>query len=168
MSSVKWSWQCAILRVESVFECIVPNTEYNFLNAAAAAKSLQSCPTLCDPMDYSLPGFSVHGILQARTLEWVAISFSILNASSNYMLSNTSVLIKNWLWKWLRGCWKYYYIPDVSLSSEEISSLYLLRSFKAFFPLLGNFSQPEVQLWALWAMYHVCSKNRMYLKIIVF
>ena len=44
--------------------------------AAAAAKSLQSCPTLCDPMDYSLPGFSVHGILQARTLEWVAISFS--------------------------------------------------------------------------------------------
>ena len=44
--------------------------------AAAAAKSLQSCPTLCDPMDCSLPGFSVHGILQARTLEWVAISFS--------------------------------------------------------------------------------------------
>ena len=44
--------------------------------AAAAAKSLQSCPTLCDPMDCSLPGFSVHEILQARTLEWVAISFS--------------------------------------------------------------------------------------------
>ena len=44
--------------------------------AAAAAKSLQSCPTLCDPMDCSLSGFSVHGILQARTLEWGAISFS--------------------------------------------------------------------------------------------
>ena len=44
--------------------------------AAAAAKSLQSCPTLCDPMDCSLPGFSVHGILQARTQEWVATSFS--------------------------------------------------------------------------------------------
>ena len=43
---------------------------------AASAKSLQSCLTLCDPMDCSLPGFSVHGILQARTLEWVAISFS--------------------------------------------------------------------------------------------
>ena len=43
---------------------------------AAAAKSLQSCPTLCDPMDCSLPGFSIHGILQARTLEWVALSFS--------------------------------------------------------------------------------------------
>ena len=44
--------------------------------AKSDAKSLQSCPTLCDPMDCSLPGFSVHGILQARTLEWVAISFS--------------------------------------------------------------------------------------------
>ena len=42
----------------------------------AAAKSLQSCPTLCDPMDGSLPGFPVPGILQARTLERVAISFS--------------------------------------------------------------------------------------------
>ena len=44
--------------------------------AAAAAKSLQSCPTLCDPMDSSPPGSPVPGILQARTLEWVAISFS--------------------------------------------------------------------------------------------
>ena len=44
--------------------------------AAAAAKLLQSCPTLCDPIDSLLPGSSVSGILQARTLEWVAISFS--------------------------------------------------------------------------------------------
>ena len=44
--------------------------------AAAAAKSLQSCPTLCDPRDGSLPGSSVPGILHARTSEWVAISFS--------------------------------------------------------------------------------------------
>ena len=44
--------------------------------AAAAAKSVQSCPTLCDPMDSSPPGSPVHGILQARTLEWVAISLS--------------------------------------------------------------------------------------------
>ena len=43
--------------------------------AAAAAKSLQSCPTLCDPIDGSSPGSPVPGILQARTLEWVAISF---------------------------------------------------------------------------------------------
>ena len=44
--------------------------------AAAAAKSLQSCPTQCDPIDGSPPGSTVPGILQARTLEWVAISFS--------------------------------------------------------------------------------------------
>ena len=44
--------------------------------AAAAAKSLQSCPTLHDPMDCSLPGSSIHGIFQARVLEWGAIAFS--------------------------------------------------------------------------------------------
>ena len=44
--------------------------------AAAAAKSFQSCPTLCDPIDGSPPGSPIPGILQARTLEWVAISFS--------------------------------------------------------------------------------------------
>ena len=46
------------------------------LHGAAAAKSLQSCPTLCDPIDSSPPGSPVPGILQARTLEWVAIFFS--------------------------------------------------------------------------------------------
>ena len=46
------------------------------ITAAAAAKSLQSCPTLCEPIDGSPPGSPVPGILQARTLEWVAISFS--------------------------------------------------------------------------------------------
>ena len=44
--------------------------------AAAAAKSLQSCPTLCDPIEGSPPGSPIPGILQARTLEWVAIAFS--------------------------------------------------------------------------------------------
>ena len=54
-------------------------------SAAAAAKSRQLCPTLCDPIDGSPPGSPVPGILQARTLEWIAISFS--NA---------------WKWKWSR------------------------------------------------------------------
>ena len=49
---------------------------YKVAAATAAAKSLQSCPTLCDPRDGSPPGFPVPGILQARTLEWVAIFFS--------------------------------------------------------------------------------------------
>ena len=52
-------------------------------SAASAAKSLQSCPTLCDPIDSSPPGSPVPGIFQARTLEWAAISFSIMNLNSS-------------------------------------------------------------------------------------
>ena len=52
------------------------NPEFHTMYSAAAAKSLQSCPTLCDPIDGSPPGSLVPGTLQARTLEWVAISFS--------------------------------------------------------------------------------------------
>ena len=57
----------------------IPNSHLSrppILPPAAAAKSLQSCPTLCDPIDSSPPGSPVPDILQARTLEWVAISFS--------------------------------------------------------------------------------------------
>ena len=66
---------------EASIECKVVNQNlwfngYLILAAAAAAKSIQSCPTLCDPIDGSPPGFPIPGILQARTLEWVAISFS--------------------------------------------------------------------------------------------
>ena len=50
--------------------------QYCVAAAAAAAESLQPCPTLCDPIDSSPPGSPVPGILQARTLEWVAIAFS--------------------------------------------------------------------------------------------
>ena len=56
--------------------------EYCFSHTAAA-KSLQSCPTLCDPIDGSPPGSPVPGILQARTLEWVAISFSHTRMTKN-------------------------------------------------------------------------------------
>ena len=57
--------------------------------AATAAKSLQSCPTLCDPIDGSPPGSPVPGILQARTLEWVAISFS------NFKITTPQNVFKN-------------------------------------------------------------------------
>ena len=62
--------------------------------AAAAAKSLQSCPTLCDPIDGSPPGSSIHGIFQARVLEWVVIAFSkemllLLSHSSRVRLCAT-------------------------------------------------------------------------------
>ena len=55
---------------------IVTNRHYLTVTAAAAAKSLQLCPTLCDPIDGNLPDSPVPGILQARTLDWVAIFFS--------------------------------------------------------------------------------------------
>ena len=54
----------------------LPRLRITDIFAAATAKLLQSCPTLCDPIDGSPPGSTVLGILQARTLEWVAISFS--------------------------------------------------------------------------------------------
>ena len=61
---------------ETNFLLFKPPVSGILLHAAAAAKSLQSCPTLSDPIDGLLPGSSVSGILQARTPEWVAISFS--------------------------------------------------------------------------------------------
>ena len=68
---------CALLVEIQTGEAIMENSmEVPQKAAAAAAKSLQSCPTLCDPTDGSPPGSPIPGILQARTLEWVAISFS--------------------------------------------------------------------------------------------
>ena len=59
-----------------LFDCLPFIYLINIYGAPAAAKLLQSCPTLCDPIDGSPPGSPVPGILQARTLEWVAIAFS--------------------------------------------------------------------------------------------
>ena len=70
---------CAVGRVllAKTCRCILLNNRiFSEGSNAAAAKSLQSCPTLCNPIDDSPPGSPVPGILQARTLEWVAISFS--------------------------------------------------------------------------------------------
>ena len=64
------------LKVELPYDPTIPLLGIYPAAAAAAAKLLQSCPTLCDPIDSSLPGSAIRGIPQARTLEWVAISFS--------------------------------------------------------------------------------------------
>ena len=96
--------------------------------AAAAAKLLQSCPILCDPIDISPPGSPVPGILQARTLEWVAISFSI---SKGYCVSNVFTSTENtivsrhfickntsrylWLRRILKSC-----NPAITITPEEI------------------------------------------------
>ena len=89
---IGWLWANSIVRRVSVtklllstsirftacaqLEVTILHLDGSLAAAAAAAKSLQSCPTLCDPIDGSPSGSTVPGILQARTLEWVAISFS--------------------------------------------------------------------------------------------
>ena len=65
-------------------------------HTAAAAKSLQSCPTLCDPRDGSPPGSPIPGIRQVRTLEWVAIFFS-----NECMYSNTKCQVQDSDYSWL-------------------------------------------------------------------
>ena len=70
------SWRVVSFKLVSSLTLFLFRYELAAAAAAAAAKSLQSCPTLRDPIDGSPPGSPVPGILQARTLEWVAISFS--------------------------------------------------------------------------------------------
>ena len=82
----------SVRSVRAVMEILVADLGKRCVAAAAVAKSLHSCPTLCDPIDDSPPGSTVPGILQARILEWVAISFS--NA---------------WKWKWK---WSRSVMPD--------------------------------------------------------
>ena len=111
---------------------------------AAAAKSLQSCPTLCDPIEGSPPGSPVPGILQARTLEWVAISFS----NAGKWKVKVKSLSRVWLFAtpWTAA---YQAPPSMGFSRQEYWSGVPLPSppFQATFP---NF----------WAMY-VCSKSSL-------
>ena len=74
---------------------LVPSLPCAAAAAAAAAKSLQSCPTLCDPIDGSPPGSPVPGILQARVLEWGAIACPVLTGENSGSISSpTSVTYK--------------------------------------------------------------------------
>jgi len=70
------TWLTLCVSISLIWKLVKNINSLLYSAAAAAAKSLQSCPTLCDPIDSSPPGSPVLGILQARTLEWVAISFS--------------------------------------------------------------------------------------------
>ena len=99
------------------------------LSAAVAVKSLQSCPTLCDPRDGSPPGSAIPGILQARTLEWVAISFSSawkwkVKVKS---LSRVWLLVTSWTAAYQvppsMGFSRQEYWSGVSLPSLDISEV---------------------------------------------
>ena len=90
--------ECSLLSNSSflfhllIYDCtafVIGNIESIGAADAAAAKSLQSCPTLCDPIEGRPPGSPVPGILQARTLEWVAISFSNVSKWSRSVVSDS-------------------------------------------------------------------------------
>ena len=82
--------------------------------AAAAAKSLQLCPTLCDPIDDSPPGSAIPGILQARTLEWVAVSFS--NASKRKVKVKSLSRVRLLATPWTAA---YQAPPSMGFASQE-------------------------------------------------
>ena len=138
--------------------------------AAAAAKSLQSCPTLCDPIDGSPPGSPFPGILQARTLEWVAISFS--NAwkwkVKGKLLSRVRLLATPWTAA-------YQAPPSMGFSKQEYWSGVPLPSPSSyhnclqFFPLSSyKHSAPSYALcfpafWLIWPL-SACNtwRNRLF------
>ena len=95
------------------------------------AKSLQSCLTLCDPMDYSPPGFSVHGISHARVLEWVAISY--------YRRSSWP---RDWTHVFCIGSGFFTTEPPGTLSLSLYIYIYIFFFFLIFFSIL-------VYLWIL-------------------
>ena len=109
--------------------------------AAAAAKSRQPCPTLCNPIHSSPPGFSVTGILQARTLEWVAISFS--NACKWKVkvksLSHVRLLVTPWTAA-------YQAPPSMGFSRQEYWSGVPLSSLHDEISVLINWSPRELPL----------------------
>ena len=124
----------------SIFKCLCIESVTNVFAAAAAAKSLQSCPTLCDPRDRSPPGSPVPGILQARTLEWVVISFS--NAWKWKV--KVKSLSRVWLFStpWTAA---YQAPPSMGFSRQEywsgvpLPSLYLLLvGFNYVLPVAGT------------------------------
>ena len=77
MNTCKYMAESVVCLPETITTLLI-----SYAAAAAAAKSLQSCPTLCDPMDCSLPGSSIHGIFQGRVLEWGAIATHTDNSMS--------------------------------------------------------------------------------------
>ena len=111
--------------------------------AAAAAKSLQSCPTLCDPIDGSSPGSPVPGILQARTLEWVAISFS--NAGK------WKVKVKSLSHVWLLatpGTAAYQAPPSMGFSRQEYWSGVALPS-----PFMNYTDRHKLHFEIIWKLF---------------
>ena len=140
-----WEWLfCSILIIM-----------YLFPSGNPAAKSLQSCPTLCDPRDGSPLGFSVPGILQARTLEWVAISFS--NA-----------------WKWkvkVKSCPTVHHPMDCSLLGSPVHGIFQARVLE-WGAIAFSGGNPDTRLngshgiWKI-ALIHIGIRRALFLKFVL-
>ena len=139
----KWILYDPILFLWSYHLCFLLQIISGFLTVYATAKSLQSCPTLCNPIDSSPPGSPVPGILQARTLEWGAISFS--NAWKGKVkvksLSRVQLLATPWTAAYQAppsmGFSRQDYWSGLPLPSlEEISGLSHSIVFLCFFVLI--------------------------------
>ena len=139
------------MNLEPIIQIEVSQKEKDKYHAAATAKSLQSCPILCDPMDCSLPGFSVHGILQARTLEWVAISFS--RKYKYHILTHISWALTNWCF-WTVVLEKTLESP---LDCKEIQPVHPKRN--QFWVFIGRTDVeaetpilwlPDAKSWCIW------------------
>ena len=124
---------------------------FKFLLAKSAAESLQSCPTLCDPVDCSLPGSSVHGIFQARVLEWVAIAFSLnfLLPSSNSVWMSALILCL----RWLKGHYVTFALDLFPIGCR-------VQSLKMWAPVLESLASqfPPLAVWP-WALEGLCASE---------
>ena len=122
---------------------------FNVLSAAAAAKLLQSCPTLCDPIDGGPPGSPVPGILQARTLEWVASSFS--NAWKWKVKVKSLSPVRLFATPWIAA---YQAPPSMGFSRQEYwSGVHcLLRMYSLQIPITDSakMENPILILKLLW------------------
>ena len=108
----------------------------SFLNARVHAKALQSCLTLCDPMDYSPPGSSAHRIFRVRILKWVAM---LSSKGFFWLRDQTCVSYDSWIGRWvLYYLWhlgspicEYFWINvQMSQTSEINSVIYTIKLFK--------------------------------------
>ena len=154
------------------------NKDSQSISVAATAKSLQSCPTLCDPIDSSPPGSPIPRILQARTLEWVAISFS--NAWKWKVKVKSLSCVQLSVTPWTAA---YQAPPSMGFSSQEYwsgvplpsprsllniscifsihDSILLLRSWIIFTTILNSFSgKLSISSSFIWSFgFLLCSFN---------
>ena len=112
----------------------------------------QSCPTLSDPMDCSLPGSSIHGIFQARVLEWVAISSSKGSSWPRHWTHISVSCIGRWiLYHWATWEGLFYLLLFLSINSSafylQTHFMLILTYFSILFPLQEMQKVPPISIW---------------------